>query len=113
MLRTLNSSKQITSYVNFLAKRTFATEAIDPEKFKDPGFQRKFLDGIQKELKFNSYEGWYQVKPEELIKRGGEPLMKLYGNNFIKTITGVYNGTIHFEFFISSNALCSSFFLLT
>lgn len=81
-------------------KTLYPEATFDSKKFRVPQFpkgfwvdtenQKRFLNGIAKELSIEKYEDWYRVKSSEISKRGGESLLTRYGDSMIKLLQAVF-----------------------
>eukprot|EP01114_Cavostelium_apophysatum_P016562 TRINITY_DN4740_c0_g1_i1.p1 TRINITY_DN4740_c0_g1~~TRINITY_DN4740_c0_g1_i1.p1 ORF type:complete len:576 (-),score=130.33 TRINITY_DN4740_c0_g1_i1:21-1748(-) len=56
--------------------------------WKDKANQRKFLEELAEELKIETLEDWYQIKPAQFGKHGAQMLRDLYDGVPMKAIVG-------------------------
>lgn len=52
--------------------------------------QREFMDGLGKDLGFNTKEDWYKISKSHIVDQGGNSLLRYYGGSPSKLVQAIY-----------------------
>jgi hypothetical protein len=66
---------------------SLALSSLYPEY---PGLVRSFFDHLSQDLTVRSLDGWYNIKTEEVKRRGGSGIISHHDGNLIKALATAY-----------------------